>query len=364
MLFNLECPLNSLSFGHISFGILHELYKRNLSPNLFPIGQPDLSVYDKIGADFHNYVNSCIGKGLRNYKKSQPSLKIWHVNGAQNVISNPSHLLTFNECDNLTDTEVNILNQQTKVFVTSEYSKKIFENSGVTVPVIYVPMGIDTLHYNITNKKYFDDGSIIFNLCGKFEQRKSTEVAIKGWIKKFGNDKRYRLHIYVQNPFFKPDDMNALYAKCFNNTKPPFNVQVYAFQPNDTTFNDCLNCGNIIIDLSKAETISLPSLISVGCLAKHAIIHRNTGMEWANDENAVIINSNGKMPIYDGVFFHQGHQFSQGNCYTFNEEDYDKALDLVVERYNNNPINEAGLKLKEKYSFQNSVDIISREMNL
>ena len=42
----LEAPLNSLSFGNVSYNIIRELHKKNVELGLFPIGDPDLSAYD------------------------------------------------------------------------------------------------------------------------------------------------------------------------------------------------------------------------------------------------------------------------------------------------------------------------------
>lgn len=363
MLFNTELPINPLSFGHISFGILNEFYQRNLFPNLFPIGNVDIGCYDKVGTDFGQYISNCVNKAPRNFKKNLPFLKLWHINGSWPKIGEPSHLLTFHELDNITDTEVNILNSYNKIFVTSSFSKRIFENCGVNVPVVFTPMGLDDLHFHRIDKKTYDDGRIVFGIFAKIEARKNTLLAIKGWCKKFANDKRYCLHICVNNPFMSNEESNAFYAQCFDNKRPPYNTVIYPFQPNDSLYNQLLNSCDIIIDISSGESLSLPSLTAVGLLKKHAIINHNTAfLDWADDENSVLIKPCGKRPAYDGKFFAPNALFNQGNIFDIAEDDYLNALDVVLARYNKNPINEAGSKLKDKYSFKNGIDIILKEM--
>ena len=366
MIFNFEAPVNNLSFGNVCFGLSYEFFKRGISPNHFIIGQgADLSAFDKVEEDYKLYLQSCINKAFRNFKKNQPYFRLWHIfSGSWSKVSEPSYILTFHETDSLTDIEVNILNSYNKIFVTSSYSKKVFEDYGITSPVVHIKMGLDTLHYKPTNKKYFDDGRIVTSIFGKFEKRKKHKIAIQGWIKKFGGDKKYFLHLYIHNSFYKPEDMNKVYAEVFNNQPPPFNVQIFPFQPTNSLFNDCLNATDIVIDLSGGESISIPTLTAL-YLKKHVVAHYCTVMkDYLTEENSVLIYSNGKESCHDGVFFHSNQPFNQGNFYTFNEDDYLLALDEVVERYNKNPINEVGNKVKDDYNYSQAADKILNEISI
>lgn len=359
MLFNTELPLNTLSFGHVSFGILHEFYKRGLSPNLFPIGQPDLSCFDKVGADFHQYVATCSNKAFGNFKRNLPAFKVWHVQNSWHKVSNPAYLLTFHETSELTIQETNILNQLDGIFLTSPYSKMVFENNGVTTPIHLVKLGFDELHYQKTNKKYFEDGSIVFSVFGKAEfVRKAHDKTIRAWIKKYGGNLKYRLHLFITNPFFKNEDMNNLYAQIFNGAKPPVNVTIFPFQVTDSLMNDAYNATDIVLDMSKGESLSLPSLVCL-CLGKHGVIHNATGMKgWATPENAVLVESSGKVPSHDGIFFHNGNIFNQGAFFDWNEDEFLVACDKAIDRFKANPINTEGEKLKEQYSYKAGVDTI------
>ena len=55
MNFAVNFPINSVSFGQVSTLILRELYKRNMNPCIFPIGDTDLSVQaeDKEFFEYH-----------------------------------------------------------------------------------------------------------------------------------------------------------------------------------------------------------------------------------------------------------------------------------------------------------------------
>jgi hypothetical protein len=363
-MFNLQCAINGLSFGAISVGITYELFKRGISPNLFPISNNlDLSVFDKVPEDYKQYIQSCVGKSLRSFNREQKGLSVWHVNGSHTTISKESYLLTFHECDTLTPVEINILNSYEKIFVTSTHSVKTFKSCGVERPVIYCPMGFDNVHYSKINKKFYEDG-VTMGLFGKFESRKCTKKVIQAWLKKFGGNRNFRLHCHVTNPFFKPEDMNNIYADIFQGKPPPFNVILYGFQQTNSLFNQAINACDIVLDMSGAETISLPSLTAVA-LGKHAVLHKCSGIEdWATKENSVLIEPSGITPIYDGVFFHPNTDYNQGNILTWNEDEFLAGCDEAIKRYVNNPVNETGFKLQKSYSYEVGVNIMLKEMGL
>jgi hypothetical protein len=355
-----DAPINPLSMGQIAFGVCHELLNQGIDLNLVPkMGNYQLDAFDKNCDEFKNKLNQIVNGHLVNFDHNAPCLSIWHLQGSQYKLSNKyNSLLTFHELDRIEVAEKNILNSFNSVFVTNEGSKRVFEEGGVTVPIHVIKLGIDeTQTYNL-NKTYFDDGSCVFTIMGKFENRKHTKKAIQGWCKKFGNNNLYRLHLFVTNPFFKPEQMNAIFADTFGGQAPPYNVKIFPYQPLNSQINDALNATDVILDLSGGEALSLPSLNAVA-LGKHALIHNCTAMkDWANSENSVLIEPNGMMPAADGVFFHNGQSFNQGNFFVWNEEDYLNGLEAVYNRWKSNKMNEEGQKLRDIYSFKNGVSKI------
>lgn len=359
---NVEVPLGSVSFGFVSYNILRELYERGISPNLFPIGGAvDLSSFDQIEKDFEFYLNSCIRKAPRSYKRSYPAFKLWHINQSQHSISNHNTHFTFHECDSLSEVETNILSNQTNIIVSSNYSKGVFESAGLTNCHV-IPLGYDTINFKPTGKRAYADNVIAFSLTGKAELRKSTLQVINLWCQKYGNNREFILNIHVYNTFLKPEDNNNLLAQAFGGNKP-FNVNILPYFKTLTEVNKLYSeATDIVIDMSKAEGFSLPSFHCVG-LGKHAVIHNATALrDWATPENAVLVESTGMCPAKDGVFFNDG-DFNIGNWYTWKPEDFNIALDKAVERYRAAPLNKAGLELKNKFTWKNTVDSILKVIN-
>lgn len=364
---NLEAAYNSLSFGNISFGITNELSNRNIETNVFPIGgNVDISAFDKASENYKQYLQNGVNNAIKKYKKNIPYLKIWHIAQSWHKISEPSYLLTFHELDQLSDIEVNILNSYSKIFVTSTFSKQVFEDYGVKTPVIYVPMGFDSVHYSRLNKpRPLGDNIIIHGIFGKVEKRKRTQQTIRAWIKKYGGNHNHRLHLHINNPFYKPEEMNGIFNQIFEGQRPPFNVTIFGFQPTNTLMNECYNAIDIVIDMSGGESIGLGPLTSIA-IGKHGIINNNSGMkDWAKLVDCVKIQPKGKEPAEDGKFFGgNGSPFNFGNIYTYDDDEFIAGLEEVVKKFEQNPVNESGFKLQEEYSYKKGVDIILKEMNI
>jgi glycosyltransferase involved in cell wall biosynthesis len=360
-----EGVINPLSFGYITNGIAKELWKRNINFNFLPIaGNLDWSPFDKENNEYKQYITNSASTFVKKFSINNPAFKIWHINDSWKKMSkNDNYLLTFHELDQLTDEETNILNSFDKVFVTSKFSKSIFEDFGIKPKVSYIPMGVDTeIFYDLKKPRPFQD-IIVFGIFGKFEKRKRSMQTIQAWAKKYGNDIRYKLHLYVTNPFCKPEEMNAIYSQVFDNKPKPFNIDIFPYLPTNSHLNSAYNDTDIILDMSGGESISLGSLNCVS-MGKYAVVNWNTGIkDWATEENSIIVKPNGKEPCYDGKFFIQGTPFNAGNIYTYDTEDFINGCETAIYKFKANPVNENGKKLQETYSFKVGTDELLKEIN-
>lgn len=360
MQFNLEIPINPTSFGNISVGVLRELHERGLQPNIFPIGQIDLQT-QAITEDFTKWLQHCINKAPRLFKRSYPSFRLWHLNGGHTRISDKTVCLTFYETDNPTETELNIIRNLERVLFTSNYTKNIFEDYGAD-NVGSLPLAFDHFNFKQTNKPYIND-RLVFNIVGKFEHRKRHAKIIQLIAKHFGNNKDYHFQFAIYNPFFKPEDNKNLILQILGG-RTYWNMQFLGFMGSNQLYNDYLNSAHAVIGLSGGENWGLPEFHSVG-LGKHALILNANGYkEWANNENSVLINPNGKIPAYDGVFFNQGQPYNQGNFFEFDEEDFLAGFHKLVEKIRANPVNTEGLKLQQQFTWKKTVDSILKQLEV
>jgi hypothetical protein len=359
MRYNLHLAVNNLSFGFCSFHILREFWKRGLEVDLFLIGgNLDLSSFNKAEPELVNWIHQSAKNAPRNFSRTNPTLRLWHVGGSHESVGTNQNLFTFFELvDGLTPVEKNILNNQSCIFVSSEETKQTFLENGVTSKIVYCPLGYDTLHFNKLNKKYYDDNVTCWLISGKAEIRKSTPETIRAWVKKFGNNSAHILHLSIFNPFLSPEQ-NAQWLNQILEGKKYHNIVNLPYVQTLSQLNDVYNAADIVLDLAKNEGWSLPSFHTLG-LGKHAIIHNSSAMKgWANKENSVLVESSGKTRAVDGMFFSGQGDYNIGNFWTWSEPDLMRAFDEVLVRKAISKTNTEGLKLREQFTWEKTVDTI------
>ena len=128
--------------------------------------------------------------------------------------------------------------------------------------------------------------------------------------------------------------------------------------PSNEMYNDLLNNTDIVLAMSGGEGWGLPEFQAVA-LGKHCIgLNAHAYKDWMDENNSVLIQPNGKIPCYDNIFFKQGLEFNQGNIFDWDDKEFLDGLDKVEQRFKNNPINEEGLKLQDKFTYSKMVDSI------
>ena len=136
----------------------------------------------------------------------------------------------------------------------------------------------------------------------------------------------------------------------------PVNINFLNFMPTNRAYNDYLNSNDIIIGMSAGEGWGLPEFQSL-CLGKHAVIlNAHAYKDWANQDNAVLVNPIGKIPCYDGVFFHQGADFNQGSYFDWDNDEFISACEVAEERFRKNKNNEAGEQLSKIFTWSKTTD--------
>ncbi len=367
MNFNLSCPLNSVSFGQVSYNILKQLYLKGFSPHWFCIGQPDLSVFDKCSEDMKMWLNSCAQKALKSYSRKNPEFRMWHISQSETSHSTEQTLLTFHETSEITQFEKNILNNQKNVLVTSNYTKDVMNAAGVK-NVSVVHLGFDDENFSKIDKHPYQNSCLVWTMAGKVEiTRKKTLRLIKLWASIYGNNPKHRLHLHTYNVFLDPNPEQCaaknqqLIAQALDG-KSYWNINlINKHLSSATEYNSFINSGDIFLDASGAEGWNLPGFHSTA-LGKHLVTVNSGGVkEWANNENAVLVESSGMIDAPDNMFFAQNQPFNQGAFPDWKDDDYIAGMKMAEERHANNPINIAGLELQKK-SWSDTVDFILEKL--
>jgi len=341
-------PINSLSFGNVSYNLLKEMFRADMNASVFPSGKVDVSAFSESDVEFREWLEDSVNNRYKKLSKNSTTLQMWHLNGSENRISPKQILYTFYELDEPTEAELNLAKMQDKIVFSSSYASSKFPGS------CFAPLGFDT-SFEKTGKTYMKD-KIHFGLMGKFEKRKHTEKILKCWINKYGNNYNYQLTCCITNPFFKTEQMEALIANILQG-KRYGNINFLPFLPQNSQVNDFIN--SIDIDLggmSGAEGWNLPSF-NASCLGKWSIVlNASSHKDWAQKNNSILVEPSGKEEVYDNIFFQKGSKFNQGNIHTFNEIDLIEAMEKAESLCKIE--NKEGIKMKDKFTYKNTLERI------
>ncbi len=359
----LELPLNQTGLGNVGIGIIYEFFRRGLNPNLFLIGEPNFS-YSVVPEGFPQWFEFCVNKALRSYKRDQPSIRLWHIDGSRSRISDNATLYTVHETDTLTAVERNILSQYNRVLVPSNYSKQIFDSFGINAGVCpnFFDSGVFSKIDNVPKQGL--ENVTIFGIFGKMEKRKRTVETIKAWVKRFGGDGRYRLHCHVFNPFLvnhqnvPPEHWVPAHYQMLQNAvgqELPWNLTIYGFQTKEE-YNLSMNAIDIDLALSGGEGFGLPAFHTRALGKRGVVLDAHAHQDYSDNENSVLLKPSGKEEAADGIFFHKGGNFNQGNIFSWNEDEAIAAMEEALKREEPNP--SLGEELKKKFSVEKTVDIL------
>jgi len=356
----LNLPVNGVSFGQVSLGLLREFYKRETPIKLQPLkSQFDLSTED-LTPEFEEWLANATRDFELTHSRKNNIFKLWHLAEGISALSEKQILYSFYELDTPTQTEVNIVRNNHKVLFSSSQAVESFRRLGCE-NVHHVPLAFDDHNFKKLDKKYFTDDRIVFSVVGKFEQRKNHGEILKAWASKFGNDRKYALHGAVWNPFFSADQNNGILSNLFEGKKY-WNINFSPFMEKNSQYNEFLNSSNIVLAMSGGEGWGLPEFHSVG-VGKHAVVLNCSGYkDWANEKNSVLIQPNGKRPAFDGAFFKEGEPYNQGSVYTFDVDEFISGCEEAIKRVEQNRINEEGLKLQEEFPYSRTVDSVLAHM--
>ena len=353
-------PVNSLSFGNVTYNLLREMYRKQMNVAIFPIGDNlSFEAYDKIDEELKSWIVSSVQNRFHIAKKEWPTLAQWHLNGSELRVSPRQYLYTFYEVDQPTLIEKAIVDLQDKTIFSSKHAESKFKSVGCH-NTCSVPVGFDE-DFEKTDKTYLPN-KIHFGLMGKFEKRKHTKEIIQTWIKKYGNNNKYLLSCCVVNPFLKHEQMNALLSDLLDG-KHYTNVNFLPHLKTNSEVNHLLNSADIdLTGLSGAEGWNLPSF-NATALGKWSIVYNHSAHKaWATEKNSILLEPKGQEPAADGLFFSDAGFFNIGDIHSFDPDQVTTAMEEAEKKVGQT--NSEGIKLQEDFSYEKTLNIILEKMEL
>lgn len=357
---NLIAPINQLGYGIAGINILKALQKLDVNVSLFPIGQPQVTSEEDAKA---------VNKGLESarlfYSKAH-CIRIWHQHDMAQFVGKGEHIgFPIFELDTFNDLEKHHLSSVDRLFVCSEWAKKIVYNQIEKLEmneamgwgdyaVNVIPLGVDMNIFKPTPTNCPTQKTIFFN-CGKWEVRKGHDILIEAFKKVAKEYKNVELWMMCSNPFNSPEE-DAKWLNLYNHPQ----VRLI---PRGDTQSDVYNimsridCG---VFPSRGEGWNL-ELLEVMAIGKHVIATDYAAhTEFCNQDNCRLIPINGVAPAFDGKWF-----FGQGNWADINSDTIDKITEQMIDFHLNksfNYYNSNGVATAEKFSWENTAKEIIKNV--
>jgi hypothetical protein len=355
--FNFEVPVNGASLGQIGVGLLMEMFNRKdeLDPNVYVIGGADLRAYN-LPEGFQEWLQQKVNQAYSNIGKKLPMARIWHIKDSERILpGSKSVLYTVHECSELTETERDICNFYDQTLVTSNYSNEVFNSGGVKSKVC--PNFFDARHFfPIEVKK--QQGVTNWMLIGKMEKRKQTHEILSAWAAAYGGNSEHRLNCLIHNGFL-PQEMQERSINGLFKGSIPWNINMLGPQEQNSKVNELMNFCDIGINLSGGEGFCLPNINTI-CLDKVSVtLNAHAHKDYCNEKNSVLVETDGKDEIYDGVFFVKGNHFNQGEMYKCSIESMIDGFKRAEKALKEKSLDTKGVA--EKFSVKNTLDIILNE---
>lgn len=349
-------PINSLSMGNVSVNLLFQLWlkRHKIETIFFPMGNElKFDAFQDFPQEFKEWVVEIANQRFLKIKKDIPTLKIWHILGSEQKYTNQQFLYTFYELNRPTVHELNLIDLQEETIFSSKTASEHFNKNGCETK--NVPLGFDPF-FKQTNKKYLGNNVVHFGLMGKWEKRKHTAEIIKLWLEKYGNKPNYMLSCCVNNPFYKEEQMEGVIWNTLGGKKYS-NINFIPYLNTNAEVNDFLNAIDIdLTGLSGGEGWNLPAF-NATALGKWSIVLKHTGhLDWANEENSILLDPNGMMPSEDKIFFQNGNIINQGEFFTFDRDTVLEAFEKAEKKAKIQ--NENGLKLQNDFTYEKTLDQI------
>lgn len=347
---NLQSPINSLGYGVAGYNILKELYRRDTSVALYPIGQPET---------MEDFVQDCLNN-IRNLELDRSHVKIWHQHDLVTRIGRGKHFgFPIFELTQFDHQELISLSHCDELLVCSKWAKSILDKSaGCDVHV--VPLGVDTETFypaQVVNT----EKTIFFN-CGKWEKRKGHDILGECFNKAFTKTDNVELWMMCDNPFI--GDKNEQWKKMYLESPLGDKIKIIPRQQYHHDVARLMNMVDCGVFPARAEGWNLELLEMMAC-GKHVIAtNYSAHTEFCTPVNCRLVNTHNLETAFDGVFF----DGTKGFWAELAKDQEDVIIEYMrdihsLKQSGQLGLNQNGIDTANKFTWKNTVDKLLEAVN-
>jgi glycosyltransferase involved in cell wall biosynthesis len=348
---NLQTPINSLGYGVAGYNILKELYRRDSSVALYPIGQPDLDDDFITGA-----VNNMI-----NLELDRPHVKIWHQHDLFQRVGRGKHFgFPIFELTEFDVRELTSMSHCDELLVCSEWAKEVV-NKSVGLKTSVVPLGVDTEIF-YPSRLLNSEKTIFFN-CGKWEKRKGHDILGECFNKAFTKTDNVELWMMCDNPFL-PEDKKNSWESLYKTSGLSDKIRLIPRQQHHQDVARLMNMVDCGVFPARAEGWNLELLEMMAC-GKHVIAtNYSAHTEFCSPVNSRLVNTHNLETAFDGVFF----DGTKGFWAELAKDQEDAIIEYMrdihsLKQSGQLGINQNGLDTANQFTWKNTVDKLLEAVN-
>jgi len=352
MILNINCPINTTSYGYVSCNFIKEL--KNLGYDLRHILIGNSRSPDE---ELAPHIQSVLSRWDFSY--SAPCLRIWHQFDLNPFYGNGTRIgFPIFELEKFNAVEMHSLNNPDELFVCSEWAKKVIEENipDKTNHTHVIPLGYNPEIFLPCEMP--DSDSTIFGNFGKWEVRKGHDILSIAFNKAFEKHDDVYLVMMPTNPF-NTEEEDKKWIDQYKNTKLGDKILLIKRQKTHSMVYNIMKQIHCGIFPSRAEGWNLEALELLAC-GKHLIITNCTAhTEFCNKDNALLIEMNsGYESAYDKKFFN-----GQFDWRKIGESEIDQMVEYM--RYihklrvdGNLSVNKNGIESSKQYTWEKSAKIL------
>ena len=351
---NINCPINGTGYGITSQNIVRCIHNQGIEISLFPIGHNM-----EVNSEEDKKLMTSLLNNSEKFNYQAPCLKIWHQFDLASRIGN-GHYYTFPffEIDKLTDREKHHLNYCDFIFTASSWGKKILLNNDINKSIYVAPLGVDNRIFHEKIKIRIEKPNFVFFHIGKWEHRKAQDFLIHAFSLAFNNTDNVELRLLPFNPFLNEEE-NKYWFNLVNSSPLKDKIKVFDRLPTQYHLAEFIDQGDCGVFLSRAEGWNNEIVESMSMNKPIIATNYSAHTEYLTSDNSFMVDVTETTPANDGKWFN-----GFGNWAKLGQDQLDQTIHYLRHVYHNSiKTNPAGLVTAQKYSWNNTANIILDTFN-
>jgi len=261
--FRLPIVLHSI----VSYGGGYNLHSYNVAKTLFEMG---VRVYYQFIGGTNEDEGATDTPFVDDFKSEYGSNKLPQIticHGVNNFKNSGGYKIAFTttEVDGVPKDWVQCMNEMDEVWMTSEYSKKSFQKSGVKVPMYNIGEGVDPNYFHPDILPFFNPPKEKFRFFSNFAwgRRKGVDVLFEAFRREFSEDEDVCLMLKVLPSYWGhsiKDEMKLVYER-----KHSAPVYVYDVEMPKWELGRMYTMASVFLWPSRGEGYGLPALEALAC---------------------------------------------------------------------------------------------------